>query len=213
MTDLLYLKASEVKSQLRSIIKPAFVLFVICFMVTAALSITYAITKEPIAERAKLDEENARREVLTDVNDFIPIENLDDFSGKNQKLGIIKEAYKGIKDEAVTGYVYLVESKGYGGIMKITVGVNINGEITGVKIGENSETQGLGSKTSDNKFLSQFHSKPTEPLKVIKSEKKKNEEIVAVSGATKSSKAVTNAVQAAVDMTAELIKEEGNKNE
>lgn len=198
------------RSQLRSIIKPALVLFIICFIVTAALALTYAITKDTIAERAELDAVNARREVLVDASDFKIMDNYKSFVEKNKELDIIKEVYEGIKDSSVIGYVFSVESKGYGGIMKITVGVNVKGEITGVKIGDNSETPGLGSKASDKRFLSQFiNIIPSEPLKVVKAKKVKDEEIAAVSGATISSKAVTKAVQAAVDMTTILIKEGG----
>jgi electron transport complex protein RnfG len=60
-----------------------------------------------------------------------------------------------------------------------------------------SETPGLGSKTQDPKFLDQYRGKKG-PFTVVKGSAKAEGEIVAVSGATISSKAVTNGVFEAV---------------
>jgi electron transport complex protein RnfG len=202
-----------VKSQLRSIIKPAIVLLIICLVVTASLAFTYAITRDKIEERAKLDAENARREVLADANYFNRVENIERFIDKNPELNIVKEVYEGVKDNASVGYAFMVVNKGYGGDMNVTVGINNKGEITGVKIGNNSETPGLGLKVTDEAFRSQFVGfAPSEPLQVVKGEKAKQEEIEAISSATISTRAVTKAVQAAVDMASQLL-EEGGKAE
>ncbi|HHW48256.1 MAG TPA: RnfABCDGE type electron transport complex subunit G [Clostridiaceae bacterium] len=195
---------------MRSIIKPTIVLFVICLVVTAALAYTHAITKDKIAERAALDAENARREVLADADSFSRVESIERFINENPELDIVKEVYEGIKDNVSVGYVFLVVSKGYGGDMEVTVGINNKGEITGVKIGNNSETPGLGLKVTDEAFTSQFAGfAPSEPLQVVKREKVKKEEIEAISSATISTRAVTRAVQAAVDMASQLLEEGG----
>jgi electron transport complex protein RnfG len=69
-----------------------------------------------------------------------------------------------------------------------------------VKIGENSETPGLGSKVTEDNFLVQFQGiNPQNPLKVVKTEGTRPEEIDAVSGATISSRAVVSGVQAAAE--------------
>jgi len=105
----------------------------------------------------------------------------------------------------------LVESKGYGGSITITVGIDTEGKITGVEIGDNNETPGLGTKAKDEPFISQFVGIiPEEPLTVVKRNKTKSEEIDAISSATITSRAVTKAVQAAVDINAELMKRGGN---
>jgi len=198
---------------LRSIIKPAIILFVICLVVAASLALTHAITKDKIAERAAIDAENARREVLADADSFSRVENIEEYINENQELDIVKEVYKGVKNNTSVGYVFLVVTKGYGGDMEVTVGINNKGEITGVKIGNNSETPGLGRKVTEDAFTSQFSGfAPSEPLQVVKRKKAKKEEIEAISSATISSRAVTKAVQAAVDMASQLL-EEGGKAE
>jgi len=186
------------------------VLFVICLVVSASLALTYAVTKDTIEERAELDAKNARIEVLADANSFNQVKNIEKFINEKPELSIVREVYEGVKDDATVGYVFTVVSKGYGGDINVTVGINNKGEITGVKIGDNSETPGLGLRVTDDSFLSQFIGfVPSEPLQAVKRVKTKKEEIEAISSATISSRAVTKAVQAAVDMASQLLEEGG----
>jgi electron transport complex protein RnfG len=184
----------------RDILKPAAVLLVVCVVVSAALAFTYSITKVTIKERALLEAEEARREVQEAAERF---EILDDFESLKEgrpELDVVKEAYTGFKGNDATGHVFAVVVKGYGGDLKMTVGIDLSGNITGVKIGENSETPGLGSKVTEDNFLVQFQGiNPQNPLKVVKTEGTRPEEIDAVSGATISSRAVVSGVQAAAE--------------
>jgi electron transport complex protein RnfG len=97
--------------------------------------------------------------------------------------------------------------KGYGGIIGMTVGVNADGKITGVIIGSNNETPGLGSRTTEPDFTGRFAGISLKDvlnnaLTVVKQNKKEANEIQAVTGATISSRAVTKGVQAALDAVA-----------
>lgn len=195
------------KNQLGNIFKPAISLCLICLIVTAALAFTNSITMDTIEERAQVDAENSRKEVLADAQTFEKIKGVEEISKDKPELQLVREAYKGLKEGSVIGYVFTVVSKGYGGDIEIMVGINLEGTINGVKISKHNETPGLGSKASKDKFRSQLESfRPEQPLKVVKSGKTKQEEIEAISGATITSKAVVKAVQCAVDMAAELEK-------
>lgn len=210
MTGLLYLKASEVKKPVRDIIKPAAVLFIICLLVTGGLAFTYSSTKDIIAERAEQEAENARKEVLASADSFEEIEGVSDTASKNASLKAVDKAYRGLKDGMIDGYVYQVITKGYGGNIKMMVGINSEGSITGVKIIEMSETPGLGSKAKEDPFALQLSGfVPQSPLSVVKGAKEKSEDIQAISGATITSKAVVEGIQAAVDFSSELIEKEG----
>jgi len=199
-----------VKKQLGNILKPALVLFIICLIITAALAFTYSETKDVIEERARIDAENARREVLSSAESFEAVDDISRIAGSNESLSLVEEAYKGLKGETVVGYVFSVVTKGYGGDVKIMVGIDTSGRITGVKMGEHSETPGLGSKAEEEPFKSRLYGfVPGEPLVVVKREPAKAEEIEAISGATVTSKAVVKGIQAAVDMWTELGKKEG----
>ena len=211
MIDIPYPEVSEVKGKLRDILKPAISLFVICIVVSAALGFTYSGTKDVIEERKRLDEIAARQEVLSTAETFAEIEKLDDIVKSKPELNLVKEAYKAMNGETVEGYVLTAVSKGYGGDVKVIVGVDNSKKITGVKIVEHSETPGLGAKAENPEFLSQFVDiVPKEAFKVVKDNKTKTEEIDAISSATITSKAVTNAVQAAVDVAFELMNEGGS---
>ena len=87
-------------------------------------------------------------------------------------------------------------NKGFGGKLEILVGITIDGYILGYEVLKSQETPGLGSKVSEEKFKSQFVGlRPKEELKV----KQDGGEIDAVTAATISSRAVTEAVQKAYD--------------
>ncbi len=192
------------------LLKPTLSLFIICAVVTAALAFTFVGTRDAIADRAAQDAENARIEVMSGVDGFEAVDGLNGMIAGNPELSIVKEAYKALKGSSVEGYVFSIYSKGYGGDIKITVGVNMEGKVTGIKIGDNTETPGLGSKATEEPFLSQFDNLfVKEPLRVVKGTKSKTEEINAVSGATITSKAVVKAVQAACDTAAMLVEKEG----
>jgi len=194
----------------RDIIKPAVILFLVCIIVAISLAFTYSVTKIKIDERATQDALAARKEVLTMADSFEKINNTEELIRQNPGFTIVKEAYRGIKDSEVQGYVFSLESEGYGGTINITVGINSKGELSGIIIGQNRETPGLGSKAKEAPFKSQLTNiKPEGPLTVIKGMKSKPEEVEAISGATITSKAVVRAVQAAIDMSAKLVKKEG----
>jgi len=199
-----------VKRKLRDILKPAVTLFIICLIVTAALAFTHAATKETIEARAELDKLNARKAVLSNATTFEAIEDLDSLlNGKNGQ-SIVKEGYRGLNNGDFEGFVFLVTTKGYGGEMILTVGVDKEGKVSGAKIGENSETPGLGGKAQDKAFISQFYGLSIgEKLTTVRGKKTKPVEIQAISGATITTKAVTEAVQTAIDAAGELMEKEG----
>lgn len=194
---------------MRDMIKPTLSLLVFCLAVSLLLSLMNYTTSGVIAERARFDAEAKRKEVLPSADNF---EVISKWNNKISGTEIIKEAYKATSNGKTSGYVFSAVSKGYGGNMQVTVGVSLEGKITGVAIGENKETPGLGSKAAEPGFTGQFGNKETGmKLSVVKKKPSADNEVEAISGATITSKAVTSAVQAASDLAAELMKEEVKK--
>jgi Na+-translocating ferredoxin:NAD+ oxidoreductase subunit G len=190
-------------------IKPTLSLLVFCLAVSFLLSLMNYTTSSVIAERARFDAEAKRKEVLPSADKFEAIGKWDD---KIPGTEIIKEAYKATSNGKTRGYVFSAVPKGYGGNIQVTVGVSLEGKVSGVAIGENKETPGLGSKSTEPGFKGQFGNKVTGmKLSVVKKKPTADNEVQAISGATITSKAVTSAVQAASDLAAELIKEEVKK--
>ena len=77
------------------------------------------------------------------------------------------------------------------------IGVCKQATVTGVKITSLSETPGLGAKASNEEFTKQYYGLE-EGISVIKSGMPNGNEISAISGATITSKAVTEGVNAAL---------------
>ncbi|QEZ70874.1 FMN-binding protein (plasmid) [Paraclostridium bifermentans] len=120
---------------------------------------------------------------------------------KDVKGDLIEEVYQGTKGGEVVGYTIKTTPKGYGGKVEVMVGISNDGKISGVKIGNHSETPGLGSKSADPSFKDQYNGKSTKtPLNIVKGNASNENDIVAISGATITSKAVTAGVNAAMDV-------------
>lgn len=95
---------------------------------------------------------------------------------------------------------------GYGGDVEIFAGVSKEGKLVGMKVLSHAETVGLGAKIEDGKFQSQFIGKDTNALIKVTKSSPKEDEILALSGATYSSKSVTSAINNAMYIYNEYLK-------
>lgn len=192
---------------MRDIAKTTLSLIIICFAVALCLAFVNNVTKDTIAERARSDAEEQRRMVMTKAETF---KELEDWQ-KSDGSGLIKEAYAAYAGDQLIGYVFSAAPKGYGGVINVTVGLAADHTISGVKVGDNKETPGLGTKTAEESFTGQYVDKSMEKeFEVVKRAPAAENQIEAVSGATISSKAVTSAVQAAAALGQKLLKDGGN---
>lgn len=190
---------------MRDIIKSGFILFIISVIVALALATTYSVTKNIIGERKLERAREARVQAMPNAENFEEIENID-FS-----VGVVKAVYSGVVGDNIVGRVFEVEGNGYGGLVQVTVGIDDEGRITGVIIGENNETPGLGDKVTKEEFLNQFKDiSSKQPLKAVKNPSAKEEEIHIATGATVSTEAIVDAVQTAVDVNNEIINSRGD---
>jgi len=164
--------------QLQSII----VLTVVCLVWGGLLAVVYDITKESI-ERAENAEINA---ILSQI-----------FLGGQ----FVKENdyFKCSENGRLVGYAMITTGKGYGGEIKVIVGIGLDNRVVGVRVLSQSETIGVGSRITENWFLSQFNGKALEDLQL----KKNGGTIDAITGATISSNAFTNAVHDGVQILIE----------
>lgn len=162
--------------------KIAVVLLLICGVMAGLLALVNGVTKEKIAANEAAKELAAIGEIFGDGISLTPVEG-------ELPAGVTK-LQKAERDGAAVGFSVNVSGSGFGGAIEMIVGVNAAGEVIGVKILSMSETPGLGSKTGESFFLEQFGGG---------SEFAVGGNIDAVSGATISSKAVTAAVNAAIE--------------
>ena len=101
------------------------------------------------------------------------------------------------KDGNVLGSVVVNVAKGYGGDISVMTGVDKDGKVTGVNILSHSETAGLGANAVKESFRDQFVGL-VKGITVSKDKPGENS-IDALTGATVTSRAVTKAVNAAIE--------------
>ncbi len=178
------------KENVRSIIKTGAILLIIGFVCTLLLSLCNSMTKDRIAALSANAEQEAMTATLPIADKFVKVQ----YEGDE----IVTAVYEGKNaNKEVVGYCVKAEPIGYGGAISMIVGVDIDGKVTGVDIVNMSETPGLGAKANEPKFTNGFIGKGA-GVKVRKSGAPADDEIVAISGATVTSKAVTLGVNAAI---------------
>ncbi|MCD8221849.1 MAG: RnfABCDGE type electron transport complex subunit G [Clostridiales bacterium] len=188
-------------------IKDAMILFAITLVAGACLGGVYSVTKDPIDAANLAAKNEAYRAVLPDAADFA--EDID-----ASLLTTANEALAGLSygnvtvDEAVTaqdasgneiGHVITATSNdGFGGAVTVSVGILSDGTVNGIEFLTLAETAGLGMNADKPEFKSQYAGKNVTEFSVTKDGATSDDQINALSGATITSRAVTNAVNSAV---------------
>lgn len=179
----------------KEIAVPAIMLFVIAAVCTALLAGTNLLTKDKIAEIAVQAENEAKAAVITADSFSDALEITAD--GKTYTY------YKANNsDGTVAGYVIAITTKSYGGDLACMVGISADEKITGVEITEINDTAGLGMKAQNEDFLKQYFGKSA-GIKVNKNTSS-DTEIKAITGATITSQAVTDAVNEAFNVLSQI---------
>lgn len=191
-----------------NIIKPGIVLLIITSIAGASLGAIYTVTKEPIElVNAELENE-AKSIVLSDAKQFDKKEIV---NYENNITGAKVLEYSAGKDEQgnIIGYAIKAEANGYGGAVQVMVGISAEtGNIEGIDIVSHSETPGLGANATNDEFKDQYVGKGG-TLTVSKTNSS-DTEILAITSATITSTAVTNAVNCASEYyTVELTSKGG----
>ena len=195
----------------KSMIKNAFILFAITLVAGILLGVVYQVTKEPIAYQEKLAQDKANQSVFSTAATFddVALNDAGAASVASQFTGVTIESVKEAKDSAGTGlgYVIQVKSKGYGDFITYTVGVTNDGNINGISIISIAETPGLGMN-AQKVIVPQFENKTATQFSVVKNGQLSDPstQIEAISGATITSRAVTNGVNAAVSYFENVLK-------
>lgn len=188
------------------IIKDALALTLITLVAGVALGGVYEITKDPIAKQEAQAKAEAYEQVFTDAAAFEAVE-MDDTLTKTIRDQLDQEGYKAQSIEEVMraedqsgetlGYAFTaVTSEGYGGDIQFSMGVQNDGTLNGISILSIGETAGLGMNADTPAFKDQFVGKQVEKLQYTKNGATQDDEINAISGATVTTNAMTNGVNA-----------------
>ena len=188
------------------IIKDALALTLITLVAGVALGGVDEITKDPIAKQEAQAKAEAYEQVFTDAAAFEAVE-MDDTLTKTIRDQLDQEGYKAQSIEEVMraedqsgetlGYAFaVVTSEGYGGDIRFSMGVQHDGTLNGISILSIGETAGLGMNADTPAFKDQFVGKQVEKLQYTKNGATQDDEINAISGATVTTNAMTNGVNA-----------------
>ncbi len=168
-------------------------LTVICVVSSALLAGIYALTAAPI-EKANADKLNeAIGEVLPPFA-TLSEEKIIELDGR-------KYSYYEVADSSsnVLGYAVKSAAGGFGGPVSLMVGVLADGTVYNTKTLSHSETPGLGAKCTEPAFADQFRNFDPSVKKL--SVKKDGGDIDAITAATITSRAYTDAVALALSIS------------
>lgn len=188
-------KEPKIKNE---ILRLGLILFVITAVAGGLLGVVNDITSPIIAEKKVEAANESRRLVLKDAEDFKQVEGT--FISETYSDVPVDEVYEGTNGSGTVGYVIKTLPKGYGGTIEVIVGIGKDGAIEAITIGNMAETPGLGAKSKEPAFQGQFAGKPAGTLSVIKSGTAGESDVLAISGATITSNAVTLGVNTAIDV-------------
>lgn len=203
----------ENKNDEKIMLKEAGILFAITLVAGLLLGFIYQLTKEPIHQQEILAINKACAAVFDSADTFDEItfapdsQLLDTMQETGVKLGTVYQA----KDSSGSLLGYVIQStssEGYGGNITLYVGVALDGTLNDISILTISETAGLGMQAGDV-LVPQFHNKQVDTFTYTKTGSTSDSEIDAISGATITTKAVTNAVNAGLAAAKQLIAMEG----
>ena len=171
--------------------KPVIALTIIALIAGVALSGVFTVTKDPIAANEEAKKLASFKVVYEEASTFRPNDALNEKVAANGKIGTvtIDQALEAVDaDGNVIGYVFsITNSSAYNPPIKLALGVKADGTVTKIAFVQLNETPGKGSKADEPAFKDLF---------VGQSD---TSGIDTMSGATVTSKAVLNAVNAGLD--------------
>ncbi|MDR0404019.1 MAG: FMN-binding protein [Treponema sp.] len=192
------------------ILKLGLVLTVYAAAACVGLAFVYSATAKTIERQNRTDQEAALKEIFPGADSF------EDITGTivSPDPAVSFESQWAVRQNGVLAGAALQAVGGsYGGAIKILVGVNAAGEISRIRVMEHSDTPGLGANAADPSyyvdekaklsFADQFDGKPlSDPFEP-------NNDIIAITAATITSRAVAVTVKAAGTSAERWLAEQG----
>ena len=188
---------------MKKILKDTAILTVITIISGMLLGVAFNITN-PIIQARKMEEKAAAfRSIFSQDTQFEDGSALLEKAPEVLAAAGCSETITDVmvaKDASgnVIGYAMSISTNGFGGELVIAYGYGVDGTSMGIDILTSSETSGLGSRASEPEFKDQFAGKLVEAFSVVKGGAAADTEINAISGATRTSNAVTGAVNAGI---------------
>ena len=185
----------------RSVVRSGLTLAVIAAVCTALVAFTYQLTDERIAENEKLWLEQSLQPALSGLffdsgvsESILTIPAPHELPGSDD--AIIYRVYSG--DTPVAALFVVSARDGYAGAIRMLVGVDINGAVTGVHVLGHRETPGLGDRveTSKSDWAQQFNGRSLgDPIADRWKIKRDGGDFDQLTGASVTPRAITKAIR------------------
>lgn len=198
---------------MKGMIKDALILFAITLIAGLMLGVVNDITKEPIAQQEQKAKNEACQNVFAAADSF-EAQELADSAQIEQVFtdagisGADVDELMAAKDAsgALLGYVITVtDHEGYGGDIQFSMGITNEGTLNGISLLSISETAGLGMRAGEV-LVPQFADKNVSKFTYTKTGATADSEIDAISGATITTNAVVNGVNAGLAYFDKILK-------
>ena len=198
---------------MKGMIKDALILFAITLIAGMMLGVVNDLTKEPIAQQQQKAQTEACQNVFAAADSF-EAQELADSAQIEQVLtdagisGADIDELMAAKDAsgALLGYVITVtDHEGYGGDIQFSMGITNEGTLNGISLLSISETAGLGMRAGEV-LVPQFADKNVSKFTYTKTGATADSEIDAISGATITTNAVVNGVNAGLAYFDKILK-------
>lgn len=198
---------------MKGMIKDALILFAITLIAGLMLGVVNDITKEPIAQQEQKAKNEACQNVFAAADSF-EAQELADSAQIEQVLtdagisGADIDELMAAKDAsgALLGYVITVtDHEGYGGDIQFSMGITNEGTLNGISLLSISETAGLGMRAGEV-LVPQFSDKNVSRFTYTRTGATADSEIDAISGATITTNAVVNGVNAGLAYFDKILK-------
>ncbi len=176
----------------------AIALILVTGVASVSLGFIYAWTKGPI-ERVQQEKQKRAIEAVTGSYTNDPVAEQFEVTVDDDVLTVFPAK---IGKGRTVFAIKTSSGKGYNGEIQLMVGVDMDGSITNVQVLKHMETPGLGSKISDDRFKGQYVGKTLENFDF--QVKKDGGQVDAISGATISSRAVSEALVKALKAQAAI---------
>ena len=188
----------------KAIPKPVIILLVITLIAGAVLSGVYVMTEDQIAMNNEMASQAAYKEVIPDAAKFNNLQVEGGVSGSTE----IQKVLEGVDGSDVKGYAIAVHnSQSFDSGLTLVVGIRPDGTVTGISFTELHETAGMGMRCDEPEFKSQFENVNVTAFTLNKGGASTAEDVIdSINGASVSSGAVVDAVNAALSYFAANLK-------
>lgn len=184
------------KAELWTFAKPTLIIVAVMASCALLLSGIYALTNG-FAEKYE------EKILFATMEKVLPADRYDIIEFDFEEANRIESMHSAVVGSEVAGYCIETTEEGIGGEMKILVGVDVESKITKIEIISMKESEGVGKKTMEPSYLSQYEGK-SGTLTAVKNTVRGESDISIISGATVSSEALCRAVNHALAAVTQL---------